>query len=184
MLRHASLIAAEAATKAATPPKSSRGASRMLLATVSAAHHTRHLNLLYPPLAVGTLNGNGTPGGESHIPTSHRGFAASASAAASSHASNLGACWSCSAPRPGADYFFCGACGVLQPAAADAAELSPDLFFRILGVHPRFAVDPVELESAMKTLQKSLHPDKFSTGSAREREHSAAGPETLSLVHL
>lgn len=37
----------------------------------------------------------------------------------------------------------------------------------------RFAVDASELEDAMRRRQKVLHPDKFSSASETEREHSA-----------
>ena len=55
------------------------------------------------------------------------------------------------------------------------------LLFRVLGVDPpRFAVSNDELERAMKNLQKTLHPDKFSTAPNVAREHSA---DQASLVN-
>ena len=55
------------------------------------------------------------------------------------------------------------------------------LLFRVLGVDPpRFALSDDELERAMKNLQKTLHPDKFSTAPKAAREHSA---DQASLVN-
>jgi len=45
-------------------------------------------------------------------------------------------------------------------------------YFRIFGVHPRFGLDDAELEGQLKTLQKQLHPDKFTTRSVEERDRS------------
>ena len=54
------------------------------------------------------------------------------------------------------------------------------MLFRVLGMAPRFEVDPDALEASMKRLQKVLHPDKFGARSPRAQAHSA---EQASLVN-
>ena len=93
-------------------------------------------------------------------------------------------CWSCGHAAAGGaagdHLFFCVQCGVILPAAEEAAEHRRDHLFKVLDVAPRFAVDVDALEAAMKRLQKSLHPDKFTSATDREREHSA---DQASLVN-
>ena len=45
-------------------------------------------------------------------------------------------------------------------------------YFKIFGVEPRFALHDAELERQLKSLQKKLHPDKFTTKSTEERDRS------------
>ena len=105
-------------------------------------------------------------GGTLHGTSHQRGFASSSSGSGSggSGCSSRGPCWSCSAPTTLNDHFFCSGCNAILPAAEDAADSSRDYFFALLAVHPpRFEVNLGQLEASMKGLQKTLHPDKFST---------------------
>lgn len=119
-----------------------------------------------------------SPGRESRRDSlaSSRSFSADASP------SSRGACWSCGVATTASDLFFCGGCGGVLPALAEGDDVNGSLLlFRVLGVDPpRFAVSNDELERAMKNLQKTLHPDKFSTAPNVAREHSA---DQASLVN-
>jgi molecular chaperone HscB len=108
---------------------------------------------------------------------SHRAFSDS------SAGDPRGACWSCGGGTSRSDLFFCGGCGAVLPALDDEDDDASDahLLFRVLGVDPpRFALTNDELEVAMKTLQKTLHPDKFSTAPTNAKTHSA---DQASLVN-
>ena len=109
-------------------------------------------------------------------------LASSRSFSADASPSSRGACWSCGVATTASDLFFCGGCGVVLPALAEGDDVNGSLLlFRVLGVDPpRFAVSNDELERAMKNLQKTLHPDKFSTAPVVAREHSA---DQASLVN-
>ena len=108
---------------------------------------------------------------------SHRAFSDS------SAGDPRGACWSCGGGTSRSDLFFCGGCGAVLPALDDEDDDASDahLLFRVLGVDPpRFALTNDELEVAMKTLQKTLHPDEFSTAPTNAKTHSA---DQASLVN-
>ena len=109
-------------------------------------------------------------------------LASSRSFSADASPSSRGACWSCGVATTASDLFFCGGCGGVLPALAEGDDVNGSLLlFRVLGVDPpRFAVSNDELERAMKNLQKTLHPDKFSTAPNVAREHSA---DQASLVN-
>lgn len=109
-------------------------------------------------------------------------LASSRSFSADASPSSRGACWSCGVATTASDLFFCGGCGGVLPALAEGDDVNGSLLlFRVLGVDPpRFAVSNDELERAMKNLQKTLHPDKFSTAPVVAREHSA---DQASLVN-
>ena len=63
----------------------------------------------------------------------------------------------CQARNLPADNIFCKVCTVIQPATP-----SPD-FFALMGLPRAFDLEPRRLEAAFKALQRSLHPDKYST---------------------
>lgn len=73
-------------------------------------------------------------------------------------------CWSC---RSLVDGWvpFCHDCGVVQPPKA-----SDD--FKRLGLGPSFDLDAVDLERRYFAFQRTFHPDRFATKSAREKQYS------------
>ncbi len=73
-------------------------------------------------------------------------------------------CWSCAGPV-GARALFCHTCGAIQPPRAI------DHFAR-LGLQPVFDLDGAELERRYFAFQRSFHPDRFASKSARERAFS------------
>lgn len=73
-------------------------------------------------------------------------------------------CWSCRSLVDGR-VPFCHDCGVVQPPKA-----SDD--FRRLGLGPTFDIDPKELEKRYFAFQRTFHPDRFATKSAREKQYS------------
>ena len=116
----------------------------------------------------------------------HRALGARGFAADAADARPPTECWACAAPfGASAEHrFFCDACGEILPARV-AAPRGADgprapVLFRVLGMAPRFEVDPDALEASMKRLQKVLHPDKFGARSRRAQAHSA---EQASLVN-
>ena len=116
----------------------------------------------------------------------HRALGARGFAADAADARPPTECWACAAPfGASAEHrFFCDACGEILPARV-AAPRGADgprapVLFRVLGMAPRFEVDPDALEASMKRLQKVLHPDKFGARSPRAQAHSA---EQASLVN-
>lgn len=79
-------------------------------------------------------------------------------------------CWQCRAVVCPLDPRFCQECKAVQPMNAP-----PNDSFAILGFTPPYTydIDIGQLESTYKQLQKTLHPDKFSSASAEEQGHSA-----------
>ena len=73
-------------------------------------------------------------------------------------------CWSCRADVDGR-VPFCHGCGVVQPPKA-----SDD--FKRLGLGPTFDIDPKDLEKRYFAFQRTFHPDRFATKSAREKQYS------------
>jgi len=73
-------------------------------------------------------------------------------------------CWSCRSNLDGRGP-FCHDCGVVQPPKA-----SDD--FRRLGLGPSFDIDQKELEKRYFAFQRTFHPDRFATKSAREKQYS------------
>jgi molecular chaperone HscB len=59
---------------------------------------------------------------------------------------------------------------VVSPSTSDRARIAnlPDAF-GLLGLAPRYDVDPATLERAFFERSKELHPDKFATAPAAER---------------
>jgi molecular chaperone HscB len=114
--------------------------------------------------------------------TRWRGFA---SASDSNHDDDRAAvCWSCAAPASSsARRFFCDACGVILPVDPAASTRDPTFYFSLLSVPARYALDLGDLEASMKTLQKALHPDKFSAKGETERAHSAAHASLVNAAY-
>ncbi len=77
-------------------------------------------------------------------------------------AENL-ACWKC---HERAGVAVCVSCGAPQPPPP-----SPDPF-AVLGLTPRFFLDPTLVDEAYKRLTRKLHPDRFSGKAAVERRMS------------
>lgn len=88
------------------------------------------------------------------------------------------ACWSCE--RPEGEGPLCQACGTVLPPRTGRTH------FEVLGVAPRFDLDPTELERRFKDLQRKLHPDRFARADARARrfaaEHTTALNEAWRLL--
>ena len=73
-------------------------------------------------------------------------------------------CWSCKGGVDGRAP-FCHACGVIQPPR-------PADDFQRLGLASHFDVDPKDLEKRYFAFQRTFHPDRFATKTARERQYS------------
>src|SRR5947208_732327 len=70
-------------------------------------------------------------------------------------------CWNCGQRIEG---LFCPACKSLQPPAAG--------FFAFFGYPERLSLDSAELQKRFYDLSRRLHPDRFTSKGAREREYS------------
>jgi molecular chaperone HscB len=82
-------------------------------------------------------------------------------------------CWSCGGTTDG---LFCAQCNALQPPQP------VDLFAR-LGVTAAFDLDGSLLERRYFELQRKLHPDKFASRGAKEREYSLQHTANLNEAH-
>lgn len=85
-------------------------------------------------------------------------------AAQEANPNGLQICWSCKGPVVSAA-MFCATCGAVQPPGQG------DHFTR-LGLARDFDVDRGDLDRRYFALQRDLHPDRFATRAAREREIS------------
>lgn len=85
------------------------------------------------------------------------------------------ACWSCKGPVVSAA-MFCATCGAVQPPGQG------DHFTR-LGLARDFDVDKTDLDQRYFALQRDLHPDRFATRSAREREISLQQSTSLNQAY-
>lgn len=72
-------------------------------------------------------------------------------------------CWRC---REDVTALVCPRCEAVQPFSGE-----PDLF-AVLGLPRRLVVDPVDLEQRYHDASRLVHPDRFQTAGARERELS------------
>jgi len=72
-------------------------------------------------------------------------------------------CWRC---REDVTALVCPRCEAIQPLSGE-----PDLF-AVLGLPRRLVVDPVDLERRYHDASRLVHPDRFQTAGARERELS------------
>jgi len=72
-------------------------------------------------------------------------------------------CWRC---RQEVTALVCPRCEAVQPFSGE-----PDLF-AVLGLPRRLVVDPVDLEHRYHETSRLVHPDRFQTAGARERELS------------
>jgi molecular chaperone HscB len=84
-------------------------------------------------------------------------------------------CWKCGG-NPGAG-LACARCEVVQPLSREA-----DLF-AILGVPRRLAVDPTDLERRYHAASRVVHPDRYQTAGARERELSLAASAAVNRAY-
>ncbi len=85
------------------------------------------------------------------------------------------ACWSCKGPVASAA-MFCATCGAVQPPGQG------DRFTR-LGLARDFDVDKGDLDRRYFALQRDLHPDRFATRAAREREISLQQSTSLNQAY-
>ena len=69
-------------------------------------------------------------------------------------------CWSCG--KDGTEPFFCGHCGLIQPAV-----IEQDYFnhFNVFDLSAEYDVDETHLRQLFRNLQRQLHPDKFTNKS-------------------
>lgn len=82
-------------------------------------------------------------------------------------------CWSCGGTTDG---LFCAQCNALQPP-------KPGNLFTRFGIPAGFDVDGTELERRYFELQRKLHPDKFASRGAKEREYSLQHTANLNEAH-
>lgn len=98
------------------------------------------------------------------------------SATASGRSVSPTSCWKCGEGLGRSHGLFCEGCGTVQPpATAPASAYAILVGTGELGelAALKFDIDLRELEQRYKTLQKVLHPDKYSSASPAEREYSA-----------
>src|SRR5262249_60374987 len=84
-------------------------------------------------------------------------------------------CWRCGAD--GDIGLVCADCAAVQPLAPNA-----DLF-ALLGLARRLDVDPRDLERRYVDLSRAVHPDRFQTGTPRERELSLAASAAVNRAY-
>jgi len=84
-------------------------------------------------------------------------------------------CWSCRAESGAA--LACPGCGAVQPLPAEV-----DLF-AVLGLPRRLAIDAADLERRYHAASRAVHPDRFQTGSPRERELSLAASAAVNRAY-
>jgi molecular chaperone HscB len=83
-------------------------------------------------------------------------------------------CWRCSDEH--APSFFCPQCGAVQRLADDSD------YFAVLGLPERPDVDLDDLTRRYYELSRRLHPDRYQTGSAEEREASVRATAVLNAA--
>ena len=101
------------------------------------------------------------------------------STTASGRSASPTSCWKCGEGLGRSHGLFCEGCGTVQPPSAAPANA----YAMLVGADGpdgsdgagalKFDIDLRELEQRYKTLQKVLHPDKYSSASPVEREYSA-----------
>lgn len=75
----------------------------------------------------------------------------------------------------------CPACGTLQEAPAGGFEaLGP---FALLGLAPRFALDPADARRRMLRLGRLVHPDYFAAAGEKEKQRAEAASAALNWAH-
>eukprot|EP01031_Cornospumella_fuschlensis_P032126 gene32126-38860_t len=84
-------------------------------------------------------------------------------------------CWNCGTHME-QQKLFCKepSCGAVQALRPHDANL-----FDIFQLPRTFDIDLIQLESAYKSLQKTLHPDKFATKSPSEKDKSTVTSSTI-----
>jgi molecular chaperone HscB len=90
-------------------------------------------------------------------------------------ADNLVPCWSCNGPLD-QRAAFCHTCGAIQPPRA------VDHFTR-LGLAPSFDVELADMERNYFKLQRTFHPDRFATKSAKEKAFSLQQTTSLNEAY-
>ena len=84
-------------------------------------------------------------------------------------------CWQCETAHAGNR--FCPACGAIQPLPPQAD------YFAILGIDRRPRIDVEALERRYFDLSRSLHPDRYQTGSAQARIISLGNTASLNRAY-
>ncbi|RYG69866.1 Fe-S protein assembly co-chaperone HscB [archaeon] len=88
-------------------------------------------------------------------------------------------CWKCGTHIE-QQQLFCEQpeCGVVQALRSEDTNL-----FDMFQLPKTFDLDLDQLENAYKTLQKSLHPDKFATKSSSEKQKSTVTSSTINYAY-
>ena len=88
-------------------------------------------------------------------------------------------CWKCSAPI-NSTVLFCNqsSCNALQPFSLQKANI-----FHVFKLHEDFEIDNAILSAHFKDLQRLLHPDKFVTRSAEERDYSTNASSEINQAY-
>ncbi len=102
-------------------------------------------------------------------------FETMTAAAQKANPDGLQPCWSCKGPVA-STAMFCATCGAVQPPGQG------DRFTR-LGLARGFDVDRGDLDRRYFALQRDLHPDRFATRAAREREISLQQSTSLNEAY-
>jgi len=126
---------------------------------LQSSHHAHH-TLIDPQLHLPTTSLH-SPNNNFNSSSHHRHY--------SSTSSLPPHCWRCNTSlTDSSDLFFCHQCKAVQPSNP---SIDP---FTLLGYPtPTFSINTTDLEARYKSLQRLLHPDKFSTASLQEKEHSS-----------
>jgi molecular chaperone HscB len=84
-------------------------------------------------------------------------------------------CWRCQGETGTA--LVCASCGAIRP-------LPPGIdLFAVLGLPRRLALDPADLERRYLDASRSVHPDRFQTADARERDLSLAASAAVNRAY-
>mmetsp|Transcript_3143 Transcript_3143/g.9292 ORF Transcript_3143/g.9292 Transcript_3143/m.9292 type:complete len:264 (+) Transcript_3143:60-851(+) len=95
------------------------------------------------------------------------------SSTASGRSASPASCWKCGEGLGHSHGLFCDGCGTVQPPSPAPANAYAVLVGADGPGALKFDIDLQELEKRYKTLQKVLHPDKYSSASPAEQEYSA-----------
>ena len=86
-----------------------------------------------------------------------------------------GVCWKCGTAI--GEVLVCAGCGAPQPTQSGA-----DLF-AVLGLARGLAIDPGGLEARYHAAARTVHPDRYQTADARERELSLVASATVNRAY-
>eukprot|EP00455_Lapot_gusevi_P003356 TRINITY_DN1137_c0_g1_i1.p1 TRINITY_DN1137_c0_g1~~TRINITY_DN1137_c0_g1_i1.p1 ORF type:complete len:237 (+),score=4.94 TRINITY_DN1137_c0_g1_i1:79-789(+) len=85
-------------------------------------------------------------------------------------------CWQCASVTC-LNNFFCNSCNIIQPPSRNST------YFELFSQPLDYNIDLVDLEKNYKSLQKRIHPDKFSLRTKTEQTYSSEYTSTLTTAY-